>query len=432
MLQAQTIRKADVAGSHLLFKKWAWVSLLFLFIVAVLGVFLRSFAISPVPGLTYKYWLHGHSHIAFLGWIFNALYLALVAAYIQKTGLRLYNRLFWVFQLTVVGMLILFPLQGYAAGSITVSTLHIFLSYFFAWRFFKDRREETWQGGKHRFSYVFIRFALVLMLLSSLGPFALGPIMANGLSATHWYSLAIYFYLHFQYNGWFLFAVMGLFFYWMEKHDIRYTKRDGRAFFWLNAFSAVPAYASSVLWTQPPLWLYGLAGLAAFAQLGSLYFLFRILKAGHQSWQARLGKTISLLWMLVLIALVVKNVLQLAEAFTFVAELAYRQRNLVIAYLHLNFIGIATFFLLGWFVQQGWLILSRLRQQAGLWIFIIGFALSELALVVQALLNINGHPGFSNYFALLFYLSLIMPVGLGLLLAQQRQKKQKAVFSAPM
>ncbi|MEK6480951.1 hypothetical protein WJR50_25640 [Catalinimonas sp. 4WD22] len=424
----QSMPKAGVVTSQKLFKRWAWVSLLFLFIVAVLGVFLRSFYLSPVPGVNYKFWLHGHSHVAFLGWIFNALFVVLVAAYVKRERLLLFNRLFWAFQLTVLGMLILFPMQGYAAGSIIVSTLHIFLSYFFAWRFLKDRREETQPNGRHRFSFVIVRFAIILMLISSVGPFALGPIMANGLSATHWYHLAIYFYLHFQYNGWFLLAVMGLFFYWLEKNNIGYSKKDGQVFFWLNAWAAVPAYASSVLWIQPPLWLYVLAGLAAFAQLFSLYFLFRILRVVRPQWTKKLGKMVASLWLLVLIALVVKNILQLAEALPFIADLAYQQRNLVIAYLHLNFIGITTFFLMGWFALEGWLSLSSRRQQLGMWIFITGFILSELALVLQSLLNINGLPGFSYFFELLFYLSLIMPIGLGLLYISQK----KRVFSESM
>lgn len=428
MPSTQSVQKEGVKSSQMLFKRWAWISLFFLFIVAVLGVFLRSFYISPVPGLNYKFWLHGHSHVAFLGWIFNALYVALVAAYVRRERLLTFNRLFWAFQLTVLGMLILFPMQGYKAGSIIVSTLHIFLSYFFAWRFLKDRREETQSGGRFRFSFVIARFAIVLMLISSIGPFALGPIMANGLSATHWYPLAIYFYLHFQYNGWFLFAIIGLFFYWLEKNDMGYSKKDGQVFFWLNALAAIPAYASSVLWTQPPLWLYGLAGLAAFAQLFSLYFLFRILSVVRQQWINKLGKMVVLLWLLVLMSLVVKNILQFAEAVPLVADLAYRQRNLVIAYLHLNFIGITTFFLLGWFVQQDWLILSKFWQQTGMWVFIIGFILSELALVLQTLLNINGLRGFTQYFELLFYLSLIMPVGIGLLFISQ----QKKAFSESM
>ncbi|MDF9801345.1 hypothetical protein OKW21_006654 [Catalinimonas alkaloidigena] len=421
MPSTQSMPKVRVALSQKMFKRWAWVSLLFLFIVAVLGVFLRSFYLSTVPGLNYKFWLHGHSHVAFLGWIFNAFFVALVAAYVKRERLQIFDRLFWAFQITVLGMLILFPVQGYAAGSIIVSTLHIFLSYFFAWRFLKDRREETQPYGIHRFSFVVVRFAIILMLISSIGPFALGPIMANGLSATHWYHLAIYFYLHFQYNGWFLFAVMGLFFYWLEKNDMGYFKKDGQVFFWLNAVAAIPTYASSVLWTQPHLWLYVLAGLSAFAQLISLYFLFRILNVVRLQWTKRLGKMVALLWLLVLISLVVKNILLLAEALPFVANLAYAQRNFVIAYLHLNFIGITTFFLLGWFVQEHWLILSNFWQQTGIWVFIMGFILSELALVLQSLLNINGLPGFNHFFELLFYLSLIMPIGLGLLFISQKK-----------
>jgi hypothetical protein len=418
--------------TSLIFRRWAGVSLLFLLIVAVLGAFLRSFFVFPTSGLNFKFWLHGHSHVAFLGWIFNALYVALVAAYVRSEKLRTYHRLFWTIQLTVLGMLVLFPLQGYAAGSIIVSTLHVLLSYFFAWRIVKDRSDATRKGGRQHFSFRIIRFAILLMLFSSLGPFALGPIMAQGLSTTHWYHLAIYFYLHFQYNGWFLFAIIGLFFYWLEHSNIHYQKSDGRAFFLLNAFAAIPAYASSVLWTQPPAWLYWLAGAAALSQLISLYFLFRILKRKPGFWKNHLGSKAALLFSLVLLSLITKNILQVAEAFPWVADLAYRQRNLVIAYLHLNFIGIITFFLLGWFEMQGWLHLKRKIHRAGQWLFVAGFVLSQLVLVVQALLNLSGHPGFPDYFSLLFYLSLSMPVGLVLLLCSQEFFRTKEYFSTSL
>ncbi len=406
--------------SRLIFKRWTWVSLLFLFVVIGLGLFLRYFYIHPVPGLNYKYWLHGHSHVAFLGWVFNALFVALVSAYIQKAYLHVFDRLFWFLQLTVLGMLILFPWQGYAAGSIIVSTLHIFLSYIFVWLFVKHRKEETFSESRFHFSFTIARFALILMVISSIGPFALGAIMANNLAKTHWYQLAIYFYLHFQYNGWFLFAVMALFFKWLEDKSCNYTKQDGKVFFLLNALSVIPAYAASALWIQPPIWINGLAGLAAFIQLVSIYFIYNIFKSLKQRHEIHTNKMVVMLWVLVFISFVTKNILQVIESIPFIAALAYRFRNIIIAYLHLNFIGITSFFLLGWFIQMGWLNLSLLIQKGGLWLFVGGFIITELILVVHSFFNMSGLPGLSNLFDILFFLNLLLLAGLSLIFFTQK------------
>lgn len=93
-----------------------------------MGAFLRLMMLLPVAGLDYNHFLHGHSHLAYLGWIFNAIFVALLYAYLPG-HLKKYRLLFWLLQVAVIGMLISFPIQGYAAVSISFSTLHIFLSY---------------------------------------------------------------------------------------------------------------------------------------------------------------------------------------------------------------------------------------------------------------------------------------------------------------
>lgn len=87
--------------------------------------------------VNFKYFLHAHSHTAFLGWIFNAFYAVFIVAFVpaQKQTSFSYRLLFWLLQVAVLGMLFSFPVQGYAAVSITFSTLHIFLSYWFALSF---------------------------------------------------------------------------------------------------------------------------------------------------------------------------------------------------------------------------------------------------------------------------------------------------------
>ena len=187
---------------------WIKISFTFLIITAILGAFLRFLIIQPIEGINYKYFLHGHSHVAFMGWIFNALFAIIYISFIKQNDrpIKSYSIMFWLFQISVVGMLLTFPVQGYAALSITFSTMHVLVSWWFAFKAWKDISDLP----AHKFSAprAFIKWSLLFMVLSSAGPFALGYIMAKGLSDTYFYQLAIYFYLHFQYNGWFTFAIL--------------------------------------------------------------------------------------------------------------------------------------------------------------------------------------------------------------------------------
>ena len=51
------------------------------------------------------------------------------------------------------------------------------------------------------------------MVISTMGPWAIAVISAKGLAGSEYFNAAIYFFLHFQYNGWFAFAIIGLFFW---------------------------------------------------------------------------------------------------------------------------------------------------------------------------------------------------------------------------
>ena len=68
------------------------------------------------------------------------------------------------------------------------------------------------------------------------------------------YLLSVYGYLHFQYNGWFFFAVMGLITNKIE--PLIPSKIVLKRIFWVFAFASVPGYFLSALWLELPNWLY--------------------------------------------------------------------------------------------------------------------------------------------------------------------------------
>src|SRR5215210_4167580 len=98
--------------------------------------------VAPPAGFNYKYLLHAHSHVAILGWLYSAFYVGIIQAYlpIEIQQKKKYWWQFWLAQLSVLGMLLSFPVQGYALYSITFSTLHIIISYFFIYHFLSDAR----------------------------------------------------------------------------------------------------------------------------------------------------------------------------------------------------------------------------------------------------------------------------------------------------
>ena len=203
------------------------ISLLYFFIVGLLGLFLRFFFVTPLSA-NFRYVVHAHSHIALLGWVYIALTTIIYRVYFtgENKGKR-YLQIFIFTQITLIGMLVTFPIQGYALFSIIFSTLFLFASYFFAWFVFRNIPTQF----KETFSYRLIRIALWFMIISSIGPWAISVVMVTLGSTSIWYKLSIYFYLHFQYNGWFMLALCGILFYVFNSIGVVISKKNFKIFF---------------------------------------------------------------------------------------------------------------------------------------------------------------------------------------------------------
>src|SRR5699024_32980 len=111
------------------------------------------------------------------------------------------------FFFTSIVMFIAFLYQGYGLVSIILSTLHIFVEYWTASFIFRHLKMGAFRS---QISNLFIKGSLVALLLSSLGPFALGYISSTGMKESAFFDMAIYFYLHFQYNGLLYLFLIGL------------------------------------------------------------------------------------------------------------------------------------------------------------------------------------------------------------------------------
>jgi len=232
--------------------------------------------------------------------------------------------------------------------------------------------------------------------------------MATGLRHEHWYLGAIYFFLHFQYNGWFFFACAGLL----------YSSNDGRSsairyVFYLMAFACIPAYFLSILWAKLPVGAYGAAFLAAIAQLTAWAILLSQIWRKRISLLAHMTKTVRVLLLFAAAAACIKFILQAGSLHPGLAKLAFGFRPIVIGYLHLVLLGMLTIFIIAFLKHSRLVSPGGLRTQ-GIVVLVSGIVLQEALLLVQGMLAIGYHsvPYINEA---LFASALMMLAGISLL-----------------
>jgi hypothetical protein len=376
------------------------VPLLFLFIGSLIGVFLRWQFISPTSGVNYKFFLHAHSRIMFLGWIFNVLYIAFVTKHIDEKGDKFFLSLFWVLQVLNVGMLISFPLEGYGPFSILFSTLHTIGGILFVVRFFVKTKNVT------STSSWYAKTAQLFFVISTAGPFSLGYLMSNGMGNSHWYDFSIYFYLHFQYNGFFLFGIFSLFFSQLEKKKIRFQTQKAKTFGIILAAATVPAYILSTLWAKPGYLLNVIGATSGIVQC----FCFVVLLTMVRPILTEIKRTFSnpsfVLLIITLSGFGLKLLLQLVSAFPSIAQMAYEQRPIVIAYLHLALVGVITSFLLVWYLEED--MIGSTVPKGTIYLYLTSFFGMETILVLTPWWNLISESIFFKASELAFFFSALL------------------------
>ncbi len=368
-------------------RRWLQVSFINLMLVAFLGIVLRTKITFSLPFIDQKYLLHGHSHFAFAGWISQALMALLVAWLGTAAGGDYFKKYRWLLYanlLTAYGMLISFPLQGYGAFSISFSTLSIIVSYIFGIRFWKDLNKLPVAATSHRW----FKMAVFFNALSSLGVFTLAFMMATKNIHHKVYLAAVYFYLHFQYNGWFFFACMGLLCAQLTKYGAKESTL--KTVYRLFAWACIPAYLLSALWLPLPLWVYLLIVLAVFMQLGAWGLLLRLFLPLIKHIKASMPLVAQRLFLLSAMALSIKLFLQAGSVIPSLSTLAFGFRPIVIGYLHLVLLGIITLFITGYCIAMRYISTSKVVL-AGIAVFVAGILLNEILLMVQGIADLSYH-----------------------------------------
>lgn len=411
--------------------RWIQVSWLFLIFAALAGTYLRLTAIMDLPLTQFRFFVHAHSHVAMLGWVYGAFFTLLLHCYLPP-ALQQKKRwpiLFWSAQATVLGMLLTFPVKGYWLLSIIFSTLHIFIYYGFIFLFYKGLARGP--GNRHYLSWQYIKAGLFLFLISTFGPWAISIISAKGMAGSDVYFQSVYYYLHFQYNGFFTFILLGLFLWLLEKQRAALPAKTVRSAFWLLFAAIFPAYFLSLLGFDIPGALRHLAttsGLVQWAGIMALLAVFyanrKYLTEGKWNWK-------SLFLMAALLSLFLKFTMQLASGLPVLGKIAFRMPNtVVIGYIHLVMLGFVTCALMAILAHLKLFRLNGGPGHAGNALFLAGLIGSEVLLFLQGLIIYVYKGSVPGYPLWLFIFSLLMLGGLVLLLAQQAFGRTKGPLAS--
>ena len=405
-----------VSENNFSIQKWIRIAFINLFIVALLGVIMRYKIAYYLPFIDQNNFLQAHSHFAFSGWVTQvlmALMWAFLNNYLPADSLKKYRWLLIANLACAYGMLASFIWEGYGIISTLFSTLSILVSWLFAIIFWIDLNKIKIKI----ISAHWFKAALLFSVFSSFGVFFLSYMMANTIQRPTWFRAGTYYFLHFQYNGWFFFACMGLL---SEQLKSSMTFPLQKKVFWLFALACIPAYFLSALWLPIPAWVYILVVLAAVAELLGWILILKTIIANKPGSFKNLSAQTKWLFILSAIALSIKLLLQVGSTIPFLSKLAFGFRPVVIGYLHLMFLGVISLFIIG-FCKMNEFIITRRKGNAGVIIFTTAIILNEFFLMIQGLsyMNYTGVPYINE---LLFGTAICMFFGVSLLIPGLRKR----------
>lgn len=397
-------------------KRWVRISLLNLLFVAIIGVLMRYKIGFEFNYFDQKNLQHAHSHFAFTGWlsqIIMTLMIYLISKELTVKRNRIYKILLFSNLISAYGMLISFAISGYSLISIVFSTISILTAFAFSYCYFSDlhllknKQIQKWFGA-----------ALLFNIISTIGTFYLVYMMVTKRIPQHNYLASVYWYLHFQYNGWFLFSCIGLFLGYVQ--SVVKNFKVSMVVFWLFAISCIPAYGLSVLWLKINPFIYIIIILAAIAQcLGGIIMLIRLRKYKFLE-HIPSGNISKFLFIILGIALAIKLGLQIGSTAPSISKLAFGFRPIVIAYLHLVLLAITTVFLITYIYSTNKIKINYLTT-IGIIVFVLGVYLNEFVLAVQGIASFS-YTVIHGINGILLSVSLLALIGLVFIYFSQFKK----------
>jgi hypothetical protein len=387
----------------------------------LVGLTLRFAFVVEIPWPDFMNGVHAHSHVAMLGWLYMAIYALFVELFLPESAKnsKRYSRLFWASEITVIGIFFTMLFWGYHISSIVFLSAHVIFSYIFLAFFLKDLRKTTGAEISKRFA----RTALWFMALSTLALWTMGPLMALSLAGSAFYYATIQFFLHFQFNGWFIFAALAIFFRVLGAKGMSLEKNALKRFYYLLMISSLLTYVLAVTWSTPIPLLFWINGVGVLIQLAALYVFTRMILGAYKSAQKHLSPAGRRLFGVAMASFALKIFMQTVVVVPYFATVSYTIRNYVIGFIHLILIGMLTHMVLGAAVNSGILNPDSKRAKAGFLILLIGFILTEVLLFLQGTMFWGAVGFLPYYYELLFGASILLPTAVFLILISKCKKK---------
>ena len=400
-------------------RSWITLALVNLSVVALLGALLRSKMLFSLRFIDQKHLINAHSHFAFGGWVTLSLLLLFIYKLLpaELQARKAYKYILWGISLTSWGMALTFPFMGYSLIPIVLSTLFIFIAYWFSWVFIKD----LFRSPLTRTVRLLALSAVLALVISSAGPFTLAYVLASGSANAILYRDSIYTYLHFQYNGFFTLGVFALFVQALQLKAADYHRQSLHRFAVLLSASVVPSLFLSLLWHPDISVIRPLAILGIILIVGSLLYFFRAIRFGT-------GKLVythplpNLFWHFAMLSFVVKMLLQMGTIHPDLGHAVFGYRPIIIGFLHLVFLGFVTFYLLSVYFEEGAFHRQSTFALGALSLFAFGIIAQEVVLMIQGVMLFLGKAP-HIYYWLLWIIALLLFLGATLVAAAALRKR---------
>ena len=364
---------------------WLKFSVFNFLIVALLGVTMRYKILYSMPFLDQKHLQEAHSHFAFYGWITNVIYV-LILNYMHKINaqidLKKYEKLIVVNLIASFTMLGAFLYGGYFWASIAGSTVALLCSFVFFFFFLRDAKKIQ------DFSKLWFLAGLFFAVISSVGVFNLGYMMMSKTATQDLYLASEYYYLHFQYNGFFIFSCIGFLLFSMKQAGSGISEKQNKLIFWLLFIGCVIGYGLSVLWMKMPVSIFAVIVVATIMQTIGAVLLFVFIK---KNWTNLVLKWSSMHRFVLLyagFAFAVKIALQLGSTIPALNQFAFGFRNVVIAYLHLVLLMCIATFLINQILATHYFTITN-KLLMGFKLLLLGIFLNELILGLMGVFSIK-------------------------------------------
>lgn len=376
-------------------------------LAATLGLLMRYYLVFPFD-MPFRNVVHAHSHVAMLGWVYMALFVLIVRYFVPEEKRKNYNTLFWITEISVLGMLFSFPFQGYGVFSISFSAMHMICSYVFAYKIWKDIK------GRRSPAAEMLRISLLFMLLSIMGVWAVGPTVASGGVNSPGFNISLQVFLHFQLNGWFVLAGIALF---LKRLKVTYAPSFS-LFKVLMVLSIFLTFALPVSWYLPSDVLVGINMGGTLLQILSVLYLIQFLRPVWKKFMSSVGETQRLLAGFLLICFLLKVILQGAAFYAPLAREVLRHQNFVIGFIHLAMLGMITSFLFMMYMKEGVFARTVKILPYGILLFLIGVTASESVVLLQGLRLYLGGRMAPSFHIGVFVSSVVLVLGIWMIFLQ--------------